>query len=418
MPEVVTTASGSSVRDAESSLESIDHIIKREFSGIFDICKIARFKKNLKGNTEKLKNAPTMVKQFCQEVKVIIVEMSEVLGDKTDDEDDKDSDTDNKAPAADADDEDGKTQSTETKEREDEDKDEDKDEDETVASGGSTAQKKKEKKENDKKSKKDEKKKKDYHKQLKMETVGLGDIDKLFTDLGTSLNKFIATREKMQQARESFEKIIKTICNFDGKKELKAYIKELKEKAKEGNMQIYIDTSNGEIKLDSVKGVDPPAPYRNAVKALNDIKASGKETLDLEPVVERGIESCARDITKIEPLKDFKKLVSGFKETMALPKKVKAFNENAKKVQQAPQIVKELCLYVKQILEDIVNAFKEDDKTKEKNEETEEKDDDAKEDKIAGGNDKKENTVEATIHAPGKYTKTEKVEENNSMVVC
>jgi hypothetical protein len=370
-----------------------------------------------------------MEKDFCQEVKSIVIDINNALEEDRSHGSDKDNeDTDKKEEV---DNDDNKNESVQSKQnakktRKTEGGKESGDEKE----GKSTENEEKKKNEKDgKKSKKDKEKKKDteekkedYHKQLKMETVGLADIDKLFTDLMTSLNKFVATREKMQQARESFEKTMKTICNFDGEKEFQTYIKELKEKAKQGKIQIYIDTNNGEIKLDSVKGVDPPAPYRNAVKALNDIKASAKETVDLEPVVERGLESCGRDITKIEPLKDFKKLVSGVKETMTLPKKAKAFNENRKKVQQAPQIVKEFCLYVKQILADIVNAFNEDDNTKEKDEETAEKDD-SNEDDANGGNDeddKKEQTVEAVVHAPGSSTKMEDVllEENTGTVAC
>lgn len=324
MPETVTTASGSAVEDAKSIKENLEHIIRREFTGVFDCCKVIRFKKNLTSNMKKLTSSPKMVTDFCEEVQSIVEDISIAF-----DEDRHDDDNDNTVQGT-------KNGNNEKKE-----------------------EKGKQKKENDKK--KEEKKTPDYQKQLKMETVGLADVDKIFSDVMVTLNRFVTNREKLQQSRDSFEKIMKTLCNFDGEKEFKDYIDELKKKAKEGKIHIYIDVTDGDIKLDSVKGVDPPAPYRNAVKALNDVKAAAKATVGLGPDVENGLEACGKDIVNIEPLKDFKKMVSGTKELMALPKKVKAFNENRKKVQNAPQIVREFLGCVEKIIVDISKAFTEDD---------------------------------------------------------
>lgn len=55
--------------------------------------------------------------------------------------------------------------------------------------------------------------------------------------------------------REFFENIVKVICKFDVKKEFKDYIKELKKDVKEGNIIIYIDEMDGEIKVKFIEGV-------------------------------------------------------------------------------------------------------------------------------------------------------------------
>lgn len=55
--------------------------------------------------------------------------------------------------------------------------------------------------------------------------------------------------------REFFENIVNVICKFDVKKEFKDYIKELKKDVKEGNIIIYIDEMDGEIKVKFIEGV-------------------------------------------------------------------------------------------------------------------------------------------------------------------
>ena len=69
-----------------------------------------------------------------------------------------------------------------------------------------------------------EKDKEEFHKKLKFDSVGLDDIENMFTSLATAINPFVETRESLQAAKESFENIVKEILNFDAKKELLEYI--------------------------------------------------------------------------------------------------------------------------------------------------------------------------------------------------
>ena len=59
---------------------------------------------------------------------------------------------------------------------------------------------------------------------MKFDSVGLDDIDNMFTSLATAINPFVETRESLQAAKESLENIFKEIPNFDAKKELQEYI--------------------------------------------------------------------------------------------------------------------------------------------------------------------------------------------------
>ena len=192
---------------------------------------------------------------------------------------------------------------------------------------------------------------------MKFDSVGLDDIDDMFSSLATAINPFVETRESLQAAKESFENIVKKILNFDAKKELKEYIKELKKDAKEGNITIYIDETDGEIKVKSIEGVKPPKPYRDAVEALKNIRTAGSEAVELEPDVQHGIEEFMHRITQINPQRDFHSLLKKKSDVFALPGKIKRFNENRKKAQEIPGIVKEFCLYVERILTDILEAL-------------------------------------------------------------
>ena len=164
-------------------------------------------------------------------------------------------------------------------------------------------------------------------------------------------------RERLQAAKEAFENIVETIHNFDSKNELKEYIKELKKDAKEGNITIYIDESDGEIKVKSIEGVKPPKPYRDAVQALKNIREAGSEAVELEPEVQNGIGEFLDRVTQINPQRDFHGLLKKKSDLYTLPGKIKKFNENRKKAQEVPGIVKEFCLYVERLLNDILEAL-------------------------------------------------------------
>ncbi|XP_015753375.1 PREDICTED: glutamic acid-rich protein-like isoform X1 [Acropora digitifera] len=242
--------------------------------------------------------------------------------------------------------------------------------------------KKKEKSESgDEKTKK--KKKDDLHKSLKFEKVGFADIDNVFTSLASTFNPFVETRERIQTARESFENIVTSMRDFSGKKELKEYLQELKKDAKEGNITIYIDTEDGEIKVKAVEGVKPPKLYRDAVKALNDLHSSVKEAVELEPHVQLGIEECFERINHIDPKRDFHDLLQKKKDVFTLPGKIKKFNDNRKKLQEIPGIVKEFFLYVNRLLEEmleILTGEKEENTTEEENSKEDEQEEDIRED--------------------------------------
>ncbi|XP_001637289.2 glutamic acid-rich protein [Nematostella vectensis] len=343
MPDTVLSASLRSAQDFEDL--DVGEVLNRRLKvGILECSKVVKVKTALSQNAKKLKAAPAMVKDFCIQVKVIISELKKAFGeDEEKEENDEEQANDESNVKGEASEERGGQAGKESKGKE------------------KGEEKEKEKEKGKEKEKEKGKEQEEYHKKLQLATIGIADIDHLFSDLANALNRFILTRERLQQAREAFTKIMKTITEFDGEKEVKAYVKELQKKAKEGKITIYLDTRDGHVKITSIKGVDPPAPYRDAVKALNSMNAAGKESLDLEPTVQRSLGACIRDIKEIDPVRDFKKLVSGMKAVMALPKKISAFNDNRKKVQDAPAIVKEFFSYVKKLLEDVVAVFCEED---------------------------------------------------------
>ena len=324
----LTIASGS--EDAVERAEELDvqGILKRELKSMWDLGKIPKLKRAFSNNVKQVKRAPEMVRDFCHKIKEIILEIYHAFADE----------------------EDQRKMEEQLSEGDDTAKDQKKKEE---GASGKSDSKKKSKNEKDKK----DKDKEEFHKKLKFESVGLDDIDNVFTSLASAINPFVETRERVQAARESFENIVKSICNIDVKKELKDYIKELKKDAKEGNITIYIDDTDGEIKVKSIKGVKPPKLYRDAVQALRNLKSAGSETVELEPDVQHGIGECFERVMQINPQRDFHNLLKKKSDVFTLPGKIKKFNDNRKKAQEIPGIVKEFCLYVKRLLTDILEAL-------------------------------------------------------------
>ena len=324
----LTIASGS--EDAVERAEELDvqGILKRELKSMWDLGKIPKLKRAFSNNVKQVKRAPEMVRDFCHKIKEIILEIYHAFADE----------------------EDQRKMEEQLSEGDDTAKDQKKKEE---GASGKSDSKKEGKKEKDKKDKDRE----EFHKKLQFESVGLDDIDNVFTSLASAINPFVETRERVQAARESFENIVKSICNIDVKKELKDYIKELKKDAKEGNITIYIDETDGEIKVKSIEGVKPPKLYRDAVQALRNLKSAGSETVELEPDVQHGIGECIKRVTQINPQRDFHNLLKKKSDVFTLPGKIKKFNDNRKKAQKIPGIVKEFCLYVKCLLTDILEAL-------------------------------------------------------------
>lgn len=326
MPLTIFRGSEDAVERADGM--DVQGILKREFKSMWDFGKIPKLRKAFSNNVQQVKRAPEMVRDFYSKTKEIILEIYHAFADE----------------------EEQKKIKEELAEGDVALKDKEKRGDEEGATGENTSKK------NDKKGKK-KKEEEEFHKKLKFDSVGLDDIDNVFTSLATAINPFVETRERVQAAKESFENIVKSILNFDAKKELKDYIKELKKDAKEGNITIYIDEAGGEIKVKSVEGVKPPKPYRDAVQALKNIKTAGSEAVELEPHVQHGIGKCVDRITQINPQRDFHSLLKKKTDVFTLPGKIKKFNENRKKAQEIPGIVKEFCLYVGRLLTDILEAL-------------------------------------------------------------
>ena len=326
----LTIASGS--EDAVERADELDvqGILKRELKSMWDLGKIPKLKRAFSNNVEQVRRAPEMVRDFCLKTKEILLEIYHAFADE----------------------EDQRKMKEELSEGDDTAKDKEK---KGKGAAGKSDSKAGGKKEKDKKNK--DKDKEEFHKKLKFESVGLDDIDNVFTSLASAINPFVETRERVQAARESFENIVKSICNFDAKTELKDYIKELKKDAKEGNITIYIDETDGEIKVKSIEGVKPPKLYRDAVQALRNLKSAGSETVELEPDVQHGIGQCIERVTQIDPQRDFHSLLKKKTDVLTLPGKIKKFNNNRKKAQEIPGIVKEFCSYVKRLLTDILEAL-------------------------------------------------------------
>lgn len=340
MPLTITSGSEDAVERAEAL--DVQGILKRELKTMWDLGKIPKLKRAFSNNVKQVKRAPEMVREFFLKVKEIILEIYDAFADEED----------QKKMEEELSEGDGTAKDTE--------------ETEESAAGKSDS-----KKEGKKEKKKKDKDKEEFHKKLNFESIGLDDIDNVFTSLASAINPFVETRERVQAARESFENIVKSICNIDVKKELKDYIKELKKDAKEGNITIYIDETDGEIKVRSIEGVKPPKLYRDAVQALRNLKSAGSETVELEPHVQDGIEKCVDRITQIDPQRDFHSLLKKKTDVFTLPGKIKKFNDNRKKAQEIPGIVKEFCLYVKGLLTDVLEALtgENDADTKEKKDE-------------------------------------------------
>ncbi|XP_068685276.1 eukaryotic translation initiation factor 5B-like [Montipora capricornis] len=357
MPLTIEEGSTDAVERAEDL--DVPEILKREFKNVWNFGKIPKLKKAFSNNIEQIRRAPKMVRDFYRTTKKIILEIYEAFADEEDKKKMKEE------MAAENDNEEEMT-------------------DEKQGGNKKTA------KGANEKNKAKKKEKDEFHEKLKFEPVGIADIDSVFISLASAINPFVETREGLQAARESFENVVMTICNFDEKKELRDYLRELKKDAKAGKITIYIDESDGVIKVKAIEGVKPPKLYRDAVQALNDLQTSGKEALELEPHVQHGAEECFNRIKQIDPASDFHTLLKKKTDVFTLPSKIKKFNDNRKLVQEIPGVVKEFCSYVKGLLQEILetlageNTFdpkknEQDDSSKDSDEEGENGDDENEE---------------------------------------
>ncbi len=330
----VTQASEDAVGRAANL--DIKAIVKRECASVSEAMKTA---KKFKDNMKKIKNAPKMVRDFCREVEKIVKELMHAFGgggieDSRGGADRLQSDEFREADLL----------VRRTDERET-----------TNKPSGSTKTGAEENKsvETKKNAKKDANKKEEKsHKEIRFEKIGIPDIDRLFSDFASAVNPFEKCREKLQKARDSFTSLVKKIAELDADADLKAYVEEFKKKARITNVHLYIDRVDNSIEISADAEVPVPKIYKDAVRALNDVKKCAASTLDLEPEIQRGIESVLQDISNISPERDLKRALK-FTELPKLPKKLKKFNNNRKMAQEAPEIVSNFFREIKKTLDDI-----------------------------------------------------------------
>lgn len=324
--DMATTVTRASTNGAEKAASiDVKAIIKQECTDVKDALKALKmFNDNLK----KMKKAPKMVNDFCNEVVKIVADLEEAFSGA------KQAQGSGSSKVHDHGAENKKNNETSK----------DNQEKKKVSNGATNVDGKE--------------KKSAYHKALTFEKIEITDIDRIFTDLSSSINPFVTNREKIQKARKSFEDVCKMICEFDAEKEFKAYLNELKEKAKKDQIKIYLDINLGSLEIKSITGVPVPKPYREAARFLNDMQSCVKELLDMEPAIQTGIDSVLKDILDINPEKDLRKALT-MRDLPKLPAKLRKFNNNRKNAKDAPEIVSEFFKYVNQMIADINDSLKE-----------------------------------------------------------
>lgn len=308
---------------------NIENTIKSESSNPMHAMQTLRL---FKDNCKTMKKVPKMVKDFTNEVEKISDELMIAFGERKNepgpsskcDDDKSNNDTKKKK----------KTRGDEAKKGNEE----------------HTTEKK------DKGKKGKEQEEADYEKALKMEYIDVPDFDYLFQDFASAINPFVTSREKMEKARKSFETTMNMLETFDAEKELREYFKVLKKKAAKDEIHVYIDVTDGEIYVKSLSGIPTPKPYRDAVKCINDIKTCAIQLLEMEPQIERGVQSVGDDLSKISPFNDLRRVLQ-FKDLPKIRGKVKKFRNNLKKVEKSPKIIKDFLSYVKKTLSDIKEFF-------------------------------------------------------------
>ena len=192
MPIIIARGSDDAVERAEGM--DVQGILEREFKSVWDLGKIPGLKKAFSNNVQQVKRAPDMVRDFYSQAKKIILEIYHAFADE----------------------EEQKKIEGELNEGDSTSKEKDKNEgNEAEEANGGRIKLKLRKVSPTRKEDKEE-----FHKKLKFDSVGLDDIENMFTSLATAINPFVETRESLQAAKESFENIVKEILNFDAKKEL------------------------------------------------------------------------------------------------------------------------------------------------------------------------------------------------------
>ena len=192
MPIIIARGSDDAVERAEGM--DVQGILEREFKSVWDLGKIPGLKKAFSNNVQQVKRAPDMVRDFYSQAKKIILEIYHAFADE----------------------EEQKKIEGELNEGDSTSKEKDKNEgNEAEEANGGRIKLKLRKVSPTRKEDKEE-----FHKKLKFDSVGLDDIENMFTSLATAINPFVETRESLQAAKESFENIVKKILNFDAKKEL------------------------------------------------------------------------------------------------------------------------------------------------------------------------------------------------------
>ena len=319
-----------SSEDCIATTENLDikNIIQHESSNPMHAMETLRL---FKDNCGMMKKVPKMVTDFTNEVEKIIDELMIAFGEK-------------------------RNEPGPSSKRDDDKSNDDKKKKTTRSDGAKKGNEEHATAKKDKGKKGKEQEEDDYEKALKMEYMDVPDIDYLLQDFESAINPFVTSREKMEKARKSLEVAMNMLETFDAEKELREYFKELKKKAAKDEIHLYIDVTDGEIHVKSVSGIPTPKPYRDAVKCINDIKACAIQLLEMEPQIERGVQSVWDDMSKISPFSDLQRLLQ-FKDLLRIRGKVKKFRNNLKKVEKSPKIIKDFFSYVRKTLDDIKEFF-------------------------------------------------------------
>ena len=199
-----------------------------------------------------------------------------------------------------------------------------------------------------------------------------------------ALDPFVSNRKKMEKTEEDFKKAVNSLQKVKPKAAFRDYVQALKTKLKKDNIFIKIKNSVVVFGGEVGKVFDAVSDVKNAT---DDMISAGKGLKDMLPSIVQASEEGVERSSSVDVMGILKREFTNVWDGAKILHLKNAFSDNAKKLTQAPKMVREFYNEARKIVLELFEAFADEDEKEKIKDEIPEESDKKKPDK---GTEKKE----------------------------
>ena len=212
----------------------------------------------------------------------------------------------------------------------------------------------------------------------------IAELDGIFVDMKDALDPFVSNRKKMEKTEEDFKKAVNSLQKVKPKAAFRDYVQALKTKLKKDNIFIKIKNSVVVFGGEVGKVFDAVSDVKNAT---DDMISAGKGLKDMLPSIVQASEEGVERSSSVDVMGILKREFTNVWDGAKILHLKNAFSDNAKKLTQAPKMVREFYNEARKIVLELFEAFADEDEKEKIKDEIPEESDKKKPDK---GTEKKE----------------------------